>query len=92
MFSRDELLSLDMLRQDYSILVSNGHDIRLQSKVTGHEWIIISPYNGSSCEILHRHTVRNPFHHQQGKYDSLLSAIEYIRGHDQWYSKKRTKS
>ena len=92
MFRLDELAMVCALRDSYRILICNAHDVRLRSLLTGHEWIIISPYDGSSCEILHRHSGQDPFHHQQGKYDSLLSAIEYIRGHDQWYSKKRTKS
>lgn len=89
MFSHNELLSLNLLRQDYHILVSNGHDIRLKSRFTGHEWIIISPYNGGQCEILHRHSVKDPFHHQRGRYSSLASALEYIRGHDEWYTRKQ---
>ena len=89
MFSRDELLSLDMLRQDYSILVSNGHDIRLKSLLTGHEWIIISPYDGDPCEVLHRHSCRDPFHHQKGRYPTLLESLAYIKNHDAWYSQKQ---
>lgn len=90
MFRKDELLWLNALGQEYIIRVSNCHDIHLQSLLTGHEWIIISPYDNSSCQILHRHTNRDPFHHQRGRYDSLLSAIEYIKRHDQWYSRERT--
>lgn len=89
MFSRDELLSLDMLRQDYSILVSNGHDIRMRSRITGHEWVIISPYDGGPCEILHRHSCRDPFHHQKGRYPTLLESLAYIKNHDAWYSQKQ---
>lgn len=92
MLQRNEIDLAYSLKDGYMILICNAHDVRLRSLLTGHEWIIISPYDGSSCEILHRHSGQDPFHHQQGKYDSLLSAIEYIRGHDQWYSKKRTKS
>ena len=86
MFCREELLSLRDL--NYAILVSNGHDVRLKSRLTGHEWIIISPYDGSSCEILHRHSAGSPFHHQQGRYGSLSSALDYIRQHDTWFCEK----
>lgn len=88
MFNHNELLSLDSLRQDYIILVSNGHDVRLKSHLTGHEWIIISPYDNSSCKILHRHSDRDPLHHQRGNYNSLFSALEYIKQHDIWYYEK----
>lgn len=92
MFRQDELDLVYSLKDDYQVLICNAHDIRLRSKTTGHEWIVISPYDGSACEILHRHSVRNSFHHQRGQYDSIMSAIEYIKRHDQWYSKERTES
>lgn len=88
MFSRDELSLLSSLEAEYSILVSNGHDIHLKSRLTGHEWIIISPYDGSDCEILHRHSARYPFHHQRGRYASLESAMKYITSHDEWCCEK----
>ena len=89
MFSRDELLSLDMLRREYSILISNCHDIRLRSLLTGHEWVIVSPYSGGPCEVLHRHSDRDPFHHQKGRYPSLVAALTYIQGHDEWCNRKQ---
>ena len=91
MFSHNDLLSLNLLRQDYHILVSNGHDIRMRSRITGHEWVIISPYNRGPCEILHRHSCRDSFHHQKGRYPTLLEALAYIKDHDAWYSQKRCK-
>ena len=87
MFCREEFQYLKDL-EGYSVLVSNGHDVRLKSLLTGHEWIIISPYDGSSCEILHRHSVRSPYHHQRGRYGSLSSAFDYIRQHDAWFYEK----
>ena len=92
MFSRDELLSFDKLRDDYSILCSNCHDIRLKSRLTGHEWVIISPYGRGSCEILHRHSGRDPFHHQKGRYPTLWEALEYIKNHDAWCIRKQNSS
>ena len=90
MFSRDDLFLLRTLEQEYAVLIANCHDIRLRSNLTGHEWIVISPYDGCSCEILHRHSGRDPFHHQQGRYKSLSLALDYIRGHDQWYGDGRS--
>ena len=87
MFCREELLFLRDLNE-YAVLVSNGHDVRLKSHITGHEWIVISPYDGSSCEILHRHSDRSPLHHQRGRYESLSAALEYIRRHDAWVREK----
>ena len=89
MFSIDELERLRSFERDYSVLISNGHDIRLLSKMSGHEWIIISPYNINSCQILHRHSYRTPFHSQRGRYDSLFLALEYIKQHDIWYYGKQ---
>lgn len=86
MFSKNDFNLLHDLRSDYLVLASNGHDIKLRSKFTEHEWIIISPYTGESCEILHRHSVRDPFHHQQGKYETLFDAIIYIKQHDDWFN------
>lgn len=91
MFCREELMSLKYLEESYTILIFNHHDIRLRSRLTGHEWIIISPYDGSSCEILHRHSDRSPLHHQQGRYESLSAALEYIRQHDAWFCEKRRR-
>ena len=88
MFNRDELCLLSSLKDEYTILISNGHDVRLWSSLTGHEWIIISPYDGSACEILHRHSMRNSFHHQHGQYMSLADAYDYIQKHDIWYCQK----
>lgn len=89
MFSRNDLCLLHNLKsEEYIVLVENGHDVHLYSRMTGHEWIVISPYGGSVCEILHRHSVRYPFHHQRGKYASLVLAFDYIRKHDTWYNNK----
>lgn len=89
MLQQDELKSEYSLKDEYQILICNAHDVRLQSRVTGHEWIIISPYDGSACEILHRHSARYPFHHQRGQYGSLSCALDYISKHDVWFNNKR---
>ena len=91
MFSRNDLDLLHALEPEYAITVSNGHDIRLRSRITNHEWIIISPYDGSSCEIQHRHSAHYPFHHQRGKYDTLALALNYIKNHDSWYREKERR-
>jgi hypothetical protein len=88
MLQQDELKSVYSLKDEYQILICNAHDVRLQSRVTGHEWIIISPYDGSACEILHRHSSRYAFHHQRGKYLSMQTALAYIKEHDNWFAKR----
>ena len=88
MFSKKEMSSLLLFIEQYDILICNAHDIRLRSKTTGHEWIIISPYDGSACEILHRHSSRYAFHHQRGKYLSMQAALAYIKEHDNWFAKR----
>lgn len=89
MLRQGEIDLVYSLLKEYEILVCNAHDVRLRSLLTGHEWIIISPYDGSSCEILHRHSDQSPFHHQQGRYGSFSSALDYIKSHDVWYDRKR---
>lgn len=89
MFSKNELSLLPRLTEQYDAVICNSHDIRLRSKLTTHEWIIISPYDGATCEILHRHSARYSFHHQRGRYSSLESAMEYICRHDIWYYNKK---
>ena len=88
MLQRDEIDLVYLLKEEYMILICNAHDVRLQSRMTGHEWIIISPYDGSSCEILHRHSARSPYHHQRGRYGFLSAALDYIRQHDAWFCEK----
>ena len=91
MLQRDEIDLVYSLKDGYMILICNAHDIRLRSLLTGHEWIVISPYDGSSCEILHRHSMRDPFHHQRGRYRSLSYALDYIRQHDSWFKSRLCK-
>ncbi len=91
MFSKTELNLIQTLDREYNILIKNGHDIRLRSRVSGHDWIIITAYNDSRCEILHRHSEKDPFHYQRGRFSSLSDACDYIKGHDYWYAKKHRK-
>lgn len=91
MFSKTELDLIQTLDKEYSILVKNGHDIRLRSRLSGHEWIIITTYSSSCCEILHRHSVRDPFHHQRGRFLSIDDALRYIQSHDRWFSGTRRR-
>ena len=86
MFSRSDLTFLNQLRQEYTTLVCNQHDVTFHSKVTGHDWIIVSCYDSSECYILHRHSQRHPYHRQKGNYRSLKDALEYISRHEEWYS------
>ena len=86
MLQRDDIELVYSLRKKYKILICNAHDVHLQSLLTGHEWVIVSPYDGNLCEILHRHSARDPFHRQRGRHVSLTSALDYIQSHDTWYS------
>ena len=86
MFNRSDLTSLDQLRHKYTIIVCNQHDVTFHSERTGHDWIIVSKYDTSTCYILHRHSQRAPYHRQQGEYRSFEEAMDYIEGHEIWFS------
>lgn len=91
MFSKTDM---DYLRQDVSgfiVYQINYHDITIHSVVTGHDWIIISSYENSECTILHRHSRRDAYHRQRGRYGSLKEALEYILRHDGWFSSTKMK-
>lgn len=89
MFNRHELSLLhELVEGKYHILEANGHDVALQSLSTGHEWVIITNYGGGCCRIRHRHSRRDPFHDQQGRYESLNGALVYIERHDEWFYAK----
>ena len=89
MFNRSDLTYLDQLRQKYTILVRNQHDVTIHSERTRHDWIIISNYDNSNCYILHRHSRRDPYHRQKGKYRSIEDALVYISRHEEWFAKHR---
>lgn len=84
MFSKTDLEYLHEL--PYDIIQLNNHDITIQSRITDHEWIVVSNYENLECYILHRHSRRYPFHRQQGRYQDLKEALNYIVGHDGWFS------
>ena len=83
MFSEHDISHLS--QTSYSILQINHHDVTLHSERTGHDWIIISYYNSRDCFILHRHSGRDPYHRQKGKYKSLKDALQYIDHHEKWF-------
>ena len=91
MFSRSDLaiISTADFKDQYDIRIANAHDINIHSRVTGHDWVIISNYARRTCIIMHRHSNKDPFHRQQGSYESLQDAIGYICRHDIWFSDKR---
>ena len=91
MFSQNDLELLTNIQDYYIILHVNGHDIHLYSRITSHEWIIISPYDNSACVIRHRHSVKDSFHIQSGRYSSLNASLQYIIKHDNWYHRKKVK-
>ena len=87
MFSRPDL---DYLKQlPYDIIVVNNHDATIQSRITNHEWIVVSNYDNPDCYILHRHFRRYPFHRQQGRYKDLKEALDYIEKHDSWFAEHK---
>ena len=73
----------------YEILRLNHHDVTFHSKLTGHDWIIVSYYGSSECYILHRHSRRDSYHRQKGTYKSLKAALKYIDGHEVWFEKQK---
>lgn len=83
MFSSNDIKQLK--ETPYTVIQSNHHDITLHSNITGHDWIIVSNYENSSCYILHRHSARDPYHRQQGGYKSLEEALRYINRHEKWF-------
>ena len=92
---------MTVLKKEQSLYaIPEGVDPELLMKVLGNPEMaalrtslaIVSPYDGSSCEILHRHSSRDPFHHQKGQYPCLSRALDYIIKHDRWYIKKREAS
>ena len=91
MFTKEDIKMVKEWKTDYKIITSNCHDIRLTSRRTSHEWILISSYGGSACEIRHRHSSRDPFHRQPGRYRSLAEALQYIVRHDEWTATKKKK-
>lgn len=84
MFSNSDITRLR--QSPYGIIQINHHDVTLHSELTGHDWIIVSYYDVSDCYILHRHSGREPYHRQKGKYKSLNEALGYIAKHEKWFS------
>lgn len=84
MFSKTDLEYL--YEKPYDILHQNYHDVTIHSRITDHEWIVVSNYETQDCYILHRHSRRYPFHRQQGRYKGLKEALCYIENHDKWFS------
>ena len=88
MFSRKDVTSFESKVSKYIILQMNYHDVTIHSRVTGHDWIIVSNYSGPDCYILHRHSGRYPYHRQRGRFKSLQDALDYIIHHDEWFVSK----
>ena len=76
MFSKTDLLKLSTaeIKEHYDVRIQNAHDITLHSKVTGHDWVIVSGFDTAACTIMHRHSSREPYHHQAGRYKGLEEA------------------
>lgn len=87
MFSKTDI---EYLRQQpYKIILLNYHDVAIHSDRTGHDWTIVSNYEGPDCYILHRHSRKVPFHRQEGRYKDLREALDYINLHEEWFVKNK---
>ena len=81
---------MSLLRQSsYDILQLNHHDATIHSRITNHEWVVVSNYDNPDCYILHRHSRRYSFHRQPGRYKDLKEALDYIEKHDAWFAKHK---
>ena len=87
MFSKTDLEYLH--EQPYDILQQNYHDVTIHSRITDHEWIVVSNYDNSDCYVLHRHSRRYSFHRQPGRYKDLKEALNFIAKHDAWFEKHK---
>ena len=85
MFNKEDLISLKSKGSKYIILHMNYHDVTIQSRRTGHDWVIMSNYSNPNCYILHRHSGKYPYHQQKGHYRSMKDAMEYIDRHEDWF-------
>ena len=93
MFTTSDLTILTTInfKKLYDVRIVNAHDVSLHSRISGHDWIIISSYTAGSCIIMHRHSNKDSFHRQHGHYESLQDALNYISHHDSWFSGKRKR-
>ena len=69
----------------FNVIILDPYDVTIQSKNTGHYWIIHNseyPSQGS-CVIYHKHRYSHPYH-QHGRARSLRSALKQIRQHDDY--------
>lgn len=56
----------------------------IQSKNTGHFWIIKKPQTAQQNPIIiyHKHTRETPYYHKHGKAWNVQSALQQIKSHD----------
>ncbi len=94
MFTDSDLAILKTpdVTDQFAVLIANAHDVTLHSKVTGHDWLIVSNYSDPSCRIRHRHSSKDPFHEQYGSCETLGEALESIRSHDSWFIGRKKRS
>ena len=70
---------IELLKEaSFDAIPFNCHDVMRHSNRTGHNWIIISYYEYDGCYILHRHSQRDSYHRQRGRYDNFEVAIKCI--------------
>lgn len=83
MFSQEELQSVDP--KYFNIILLDPYDVTVQSKNTGHYWILHSTgvSGKNACLVYHKHKCQHPYH-QHGHGNSLRQAIRSIQSHDRW--------
>nr|DAV53464.1 MAG TPA: hypothetical protein [Caudoviricetes sp.] len=76
-----------LLASSYFKLVRKTDDFyEIQSRCTGHCWIIQKPYSYTKypVRIYHKHSKGIPYYHSHGHAFSVRSAIRQIQNHDQF--------
>lgn len=83
MFDAEQLACVDP--EYFNVILMDPYDVSIQSKNTGHYWLIHScgyPHEGS-CIIYHKHKYQHPLH-QHSRANTLRKAVRDIKGHDRW--------
>lgn len=75
----------DLLAAPYFRVIRTAHDYyEIQSRCTGHCWIIQKPYytQRHPVRIYHKHGRKTPYYHRHGQANAIHSAIRQIKNHD----------
>ena len=96
MFTREQLKLKEIDKDYFVILHKSSTTIELQSKNTKHIWAIQSKKTfwdkPPTIVILHKHSDLYPYHEQKNcKCKTLKEVQDYIKDHDQYHLRIRTK-